>query len=348
MAGGDIHIRREGAAGRITLNRPQALNALTYAMALDMEAALLAWRDDSNVALVLIDAAGDKAFCAGGDIQQLYDTGRRGDYGFGQKFWRDEYRLNALIANYPKPYVAFCQGFVMGGGVGISCHGSHRIACETTRIAMPECGIGLIPDVGGSFLLAHAPGRCGEYLGLTGTRMDAGDAIFAGFADHFLPQERWEELKQRLIDSGDATEIAARAEPREPGALTTERQRIDDIFCLSDVTAMRDALQHDDTPWARSSAQAVARGCPLSLACALEIIRCNRHASRIEDALALEYRFSARCMQHGEFLEGIRAAVIDKDRTPKWAMPRLEDVSADKVAFMLASLGGDEWREGRE
>jgi len=153
----DIHIRTEGRAGRITLTRPKSLNALSYEMCLAIERALDAWRDDDAVALVLIDAEGDKAFCAGGDVQQLYEKGRAGDYTFGRRFWADEYRLNAKIAEYPKPYVALMQGFVMGGGVGISCHGSHRIVCDTTRIAMPECSIGLVPDVGGSLLLARAP-----------------------------------------------------------------------------------------------------------------------------------------------------------------------------------------------
>ena len=164
----EIHIRKEGRAGRITLDRPKALNALTYDMALAIGAALDQWRDDGAVDLVIIDALGDKAFCAGGDIQKLYDTGRAGDFAYGRRFWADEYRLNARIAEYPKPYVALMQGFVMGGGVGISCHGSHRIVCASTRIAMPECGIGLVPDVGGSLLLARAPGRLGEYVGCTG------------------------------------------------------------------------------------------------------------------------------------------------------------------------------------
>ena len=184
----DILIRKIGRAGRITLNRPDALNALTYAMIHDIEAALDAWRDDDEVALVVIDAAGEKAFSAGGDIAEMYRTGTAGDFAYGRTFWADEYRVNAKIAEYPKPYVAFMQGFTMGGGVGVSCHGSHRVVGESSRIAMPECGIGLIPDVGGSFLLARAPGRLGEYLGTTGTRMGPGDAIFAGFADLFIPE----------------------------------------------------------------------------------------------------------------------------------------------------------------
>ncbi len=176
----DIDIRQQGRAGRITLNRPKALNALTYDMIRAIEAALDAWRDDDAVKLILIDAIGDRAFCAGGDIADLYRTGTAGDFAYGQQFWRDEYRMNAKLAEYPKPVVSFLQGFTMGGGVGVGCHASHRIVGDTSQIAMPECGIGLVPDVGGSLILARAPGHLGEYLGLTASRMGPGDAIHVG------------------------------------------------------------------------------------------------------------------------------------------------------------------------
>ena len=179
----DISIRIVNRVGRITLTRPKALNALTYAMALAIEAALDEWVEGDEVDLVLIDGAGERAFCAGGDIQQLYDTGRAGDFSYGRKFWADEYRLNAKIANLPFPYVAVMDGITMGGGVGISAHGSDRIVTERSMIAMPECGIGLVPDVGGSFILSRAPGHLGEYLAMTGHRMGPGDAVLAGFGD---------------------------------------------------------------------------------------------------------------------------------------------------------------------
>ena len=194
----DIRIRKEGRAGRITLDRPQALNALTHAMALGIDAALDAWRDDPEVAVSLIDATGARAFCAGGDLQEIYAAGRRGDFDYPRRFWAEEYRMNATIARYPKPYVALMQGYVMGGGVGVASHGSHRVVGDTSRIAMPECGIGLIPDVGGTLLLAQAPGRLGEYLGLSGHRMGPGEAIAAGFADHYVPEADWPALAERL------------------------------------------------------------------------------------------------------------------------------------------------------
>jgi len=184
----DLLLRIEGHAGRATLNRPAALNALTYDMANALEAALDQWRDDPLVQLVVIDAVGPRAFCAGGDIADLYATGKAGDVAFGQRFWADEYRLNAKLSEYPKPIVTLMQGFTMGGGVGVGCHASHRIVGESAQISMPECGIGLVPDVGGSRLLARAPGRMGAYLGLTTARMGPGCAIRAGFADHFVPE----------------------------------------------------------------------------------------------------------------------------------------------------------------
>ena len=185
----DINLRIKGKAGRITLQRPEALNAMTYDMCLAIENALIDWKNDPNVELVIIDALGEKAFCSGGDISDLYEAGLSKNYSYGKKFWADEYRLNALISNYPKPYISFMQGYTMGGGVGISCHGSHRIVCETSKIAMPECSIGLVPDVGGSLLLAKAPSNIGYFLGLTGTQMSASDAIVAGFADIYIPKD---------------------------------------------------------------------------------------------------------------------------------------------------------------
>ena len=201
----DISLRIQGKAGRITLQRPEALNAVTYDMCLAIEKALIDWKNDPTVKLVIIDALGDKAFCSGGDISDLYEAGLNKNYRYGKKFWADEYRLNALIANYHKPYISFMQGYTMGGGVGISCHGSHRIVCETTKIAMPECSIGLVPDVGGSLLLSKAPGNIGYFLGLTGTQMSASDAIFAGFADIYIPRDTWPDLIKKLERSGDCS-----------------------------------------------------------------------------------------------------------------------------------------------
>lgn len=337
----DIHIRKEGRAGRITLTRPKALNALSYDMATAIEAALEDWRSDDDVAVILIDATGDKAFCAGGDIQQLYDTGRAGDYGFGRRFWADEYRLNARIARYPKPYVALMQGFVMGGGVGISCHGSHRVTCESTQIAMPECGIGLVPDVGGSLILARAPGRLGEYLGTTGSRMGPDDAIHAGFADVYVPELKWDALTAALVETGDPAVIAAHAETPPPGALRALSPQIDRHFGGETLHDILNALRAEDSDFARDTLKLLSRNSPLSMACAIEMIhRLRGPAVDITRALGLEYRFTYRAMEQGDFLEGIRAAIIDKDRKPNWKHG-LDSLPGVAVAQMLQPLGKD-------
>lgn len=335
----DIHIRKDGRLGHITLNRPKALNALTYAMCMDIEAALNLWAMDGDVAMIVIDAAGDKAFCAGGDIQQMYDSGRAGDFAYGRRFWADEYRLNAKIANYPKPYVALMQGFTMGGGVGVSCHGSHRIVGDTSQIAMPECGIGLVPDVGGSYLLARAPGRLGEYLGTTATRMDAADAIFAGFADHYIPEDQWPALIEALRDTGDPTAIAAAAQSPTSSRLETLLPDIKAAFSGNNLQDIQHHLTKTDSDFARAAAKALRRNSPLSMAVAIEMTRRLRRTPTISQALELEYRFTYRSMEQGDFLEGIRAAIIDKDRKPNWRHADINAVTATDVDNMLMPLG---------
>ncbi|SOH93193.1 enoyl-CoA hydratase [Monaibacterium marinum] len=337
----DTDFRIEGHAGRITLNRPEALNALTHQQILDIEKHLIAWRDDPAVQLILIDGAGDRAFCAGGDIQKLYDSGRAGDYDYGRQFWADEYRLNALIWNYPKPYVAIMHGFVMGGGVGVSALGSHRVVTDGTQVAMPECAIGLIPDVGGSMLLGCAPGRLGEYLGLTGARMGPADAIHATFADSYVPTEHIEALKMALCVKGPDV-IDAFAQTPEQGPLQQAQPQIDEHFGGEYAMDIIRSLEHKNGEWEQATLKMLRRNAPFSIACAVEAIHRARNLNRLEDALKLEYRFTARCMEHGEFLEGVRAAVIDKDRNPQWAVARLEELAQISVSQMLSPLGADE------
>ena len=341
-AEGDILVRTEGRVGCITLNRPQALNALTYDMAMAIDRALRSWSADPGVDMVLIDGAGEKAFCAGGDIQDLYRSGRSGDFGYGRRFWSDEYRMNARLANFPKPYVALMDGYVMGGGVGVSAHGSHRVVTERTRLAMPECTIGLVPDVGASWRLAHAPGHVGDYVGLTGARLGPADAIYAGLADGIVPSSGLASLRQALIDAADPAVLAEFWDDPGDGVLMGQRRQIDSAFGYPTLAETVHRLETEEGEWAAGTARLLRQACPISLACAFEIIRAARRATRIEDALRMEYRFVSRCMEHGNFLEGVRAAVIDKDRKPNWEPARLEDVGAETVALMLSPAeGGD-------
>lgn len=334
----DINIRITGRAGRITLQRPDALNAMTYEMCTAIEAALMDWQHNDAVDLVIIDALGTRAFCAGGDIADLYQTGRDGNFAFGQKFWADEYRLNALIARYPKPYIAFMQGFTMGGGVGISCHGSHRIVGESSRIAMPECGIGLVPDVGGSYILSRAPGYLGEYLGLTTERMGPSDAIMVGFADYFIPQEKWPILTDELEQSGDPKTVLKYVSQAPEGNFQTSLPLINSVFSLGDLGSIAKKLAQDDSDFAGATLKSISRNSPLSMACAVKILSLLRsECGSLETALKYEYRFTARSMEYGDFLEGIRAAIIDKDRMPNWRN-ELHNVPSDDIEKMLAPL----------
>ena len=326
----DLNIRKDRAAGRITLTRPRALNALTHEMANAIRAALDDWRDDPQVRIVIIDAEGDRAFCAGGDIAAVYHGARAGDHAIGQRFFADEYRMNAAIRDYPKPVVAFMQGFVMGGGVGIGGHARLRIVGDTTQVAMPESGIGLIPDVGGTWLLARAPGRIGEYLGLTGARMGAGDAIHAGFADIYLPEAEWDAAKDRLAETGDLASVPRRAPP--PAALESRDLSAFGGRSVEGILAALEAAGDSET------LAALRRNSPLSMAATLAMVRAARGDQRMQDSLSREYRFTGRATQDSDFVEGVRAQIIDKDRSPRWT------ATADpaRVDAMLADLGPQE------
>lgn len=337
----EITCRADGRVGRITLTRPEALNALTHGMCLAISDALSAWQDDPRIHLVMIEGEGERAFCAGGDLASLYAAGRAGDFATAARFWADEYRMNAQLFRFPKPVVTFLHGYTLGGGVGLGCHGSHRIVGETSRIALPEVGVGLVPDVGGSLLLARAPGRLGEYLGLTARRMGPGDAILAEFADYFIPEALWPALKEALVETGDweAIDRAAASPPED--ALGTLRSQLDAHFAGETLGDILTSLSAAETDFARSSLEAIGGNAPLACAATVELIHRVRARDDIGFALAQEYRFTSRALEHGDFLEGIRAAVIDKDRKPNWQFAG-QDVPQVRVAQMLMPLGDGE------
>lgn len=343
----DVRTRIEGKAGVITLARPKALNALSHPMSLAIEAALDAWRDESRVSLVIIEAEGEKAFCAGGDIASIYHQAKAAALQPARDFWREEYRMNVKIAEYRKPIVSFMQGFIMGGGVGIGCHGSHRIVGETAKLAMPECGIGLIPDVGGSLLLARAPGRVGEYLGLTGARLNTADAIYAGFANFFVPEDQWPALKHRLCETGDAEEAERAHRPAEGGVLSSLLPMIDRVFSADTLKDIVSRLEAEQGEAAGKALEAIRRGSPISLGATLQIVRRARSFVSVREAVALEYRFTWRSHELGDFVEGIRAQIIDKDRNPHWQHDAPDGAPDALIDAMLASLGENELETGR-
>jgi len=311
-------------------------------MALLIEQALMHWLDDDGVKLVIIDAEGDRAFCAGGDIVNIYKEGIAGTHENALQFWRDEYRLNALIANYPKPYVAFMDGFVMGGGVGISAHGSHRIVTQNTQLAMPECAIGIVPDVGGSLLLGTMPGHCGEYAGLTGARLNGPDCLYANVADVIVHTDQLNSLKTALQNRGDVAAINDFVEMPGESNLASYQSQIDLVFGLDTVEAIANALAESTAPFAESATKGLKAGSPLAQKVALKFIRHAREHKSIALALRDEYRFVSRSVLDGEFVEGIRAAVIDKDRSPQWKYPTLASVT-DPIAQSMQQVadGGD-------
>lgn len=335
----DVIVRRAGNAGRITMNRPKALNALTTPMVGVITRALIEWHDDPAVALVIVDGAGDRALCAGGDVVTLYDSRADGS-GVAREFWSTEYRLNAMIGRFPKPFVALQDGIVMGGGIGLSGHASHRIVTERSMLAMPETGIGLIPDVGGTWLLAHAPGQTGVYLGLTGARMTGADAIFAGFAGRFVPSERLPQLGLALEQAASAADVNAvvarfAAEP-PPSTLAAQAADIDRLFAADTVEGILADLAAAGTAWSSKVATDLAGKSPLAMKVTLAAIRQAGTLPSLEAALDIEYRLTTRLFEAGEFPEGVRALLVDKDKAPRWQPPALDRVTDADVARFFA------------
>jgi enoyl-CoA hydratase len=340
----DTLIRVERGVGRITLNRPRALNALTHSMVRDIDAALQAWAGDNAIRFVLVDGAGERGLCAGGDIRALYDAVAARDFSVPASFFRDEYRMNARIARWPKPYVALMDGIVMGGGVGLSAHGTHRVVTERSRVAMPETGIGFVPDVGGTWLLGHAPGELGTHAALTSFQMGADDAILCGLADISVASTTLAELTAALlvcVSAADIQDCLGRfATSPQAGALRGSQGWIDPCYAHKSVEAIVDALQHHAAPAAQHAAEEIGKKSPTSLKITLRALREARLQDRLEPCLEQEYRLAMACMKAPDFREGVRAAVVDKDRNPAWSPARLEDVLPSTIDTMFTPSDG--------
>ena len=344
----DLIVRREGAAGIIRLNRPKAINAVTLEMFRDVDKALDAFEADSDVVVIVLEGAGERGLCAGGDIRALYENSKvKGD--LGKILWREEYILNARIAKFPKPYVAFMDGIVMGGGVGLSAHSSHRIVTERTKLAMPEVGLGFFPDVGGTFLLSHAPGEIGTYFGLTGHTMNGPDAIYARFADAVVPSSKLAILREALIEVRPGTTsdqvkalIDGFATGETAGPVAAMQGKIDAWFAHDRMQDIVASLQRDGSELAQSTLKTLNEKSPRGMVVALKLLRLARTASSLEQCLVREYRAALEVFKSDDFREGVRAAVIDKDRNPKWSPARIEDVTSEMVAPYFAEIGADE------
>lgn len=336
-----VLVRIGRGLGRLTLNRPRAINALDLGMVRRLHEALDYWEDDTEVDLVLLDGAGERGLCAGGDVRGLAEqvtTGRAEDAAV---FFRDEYALNARIAEYSKPFVAFADGITMGGGIGVAGHAAIRIVTERSQLAMPETRIGFTPDVGGSWLLAHAPGRIGEYLGLTGAVMDAADAVYAGFADHCVPHEHLDALRDALetrADPSSPTELVLLFD-ETPGPSNLERSRewIDDAFAADTVAGIVQRLRARPEPEASATADLLDELSPTGLAVTLAAVRRARELPGLREALEQEYGLVMWfATTQPDLAEGIRAQVIDKDRSPRWQPATIADLPPDLAASALA------------
>ncbi|GAC1556764.1 MAG: enoyl-CoA hydratase/isomerase family protein [Vulcanimicrobiaceae bacterium] len=344
------HVRteRRGAVGRITLDRPERLNALTIEMIRTLDGVLAAWERDPTLRVVVLAGAG-RAFCAGGDVRVLYDDARAGRRAAAETLWAEEYRLDARIAAYPKPIVALMTGIVMGGGIGLSAYARVRVVTDSTRLAMPEVNIGLIPDVGATALFARAPGEVGTYLALTGASFGAADAIALGFADTYVAGTALDAFVDDILAvdrSGDdaiAAVVAQHARPPGDAPLMRHRSSIDRAFAHDRIADICDALNRDGSPFAEETLRQILEKSPTSVTVALHALREARDLD-LHGALALEYRVMHRLVGTHDFFEGVRAVVVDREHRPAWQPAALADVSPDAVARCFASLGSDELR----
>jgi enoyl-CoA hydratase len=341
----DVLTFAEGRIGRIRLNRPKAIHALNSDMCAAMLAALGDWRGDAAVEAVLIDHAEGRGFCAGGDIRMIAESGA-GDGVAARTFFRLEYQMNHRLFTYAKPVVAFMDGITMGGGVGISMPAKYRVATENTRFAMPETGIGLFPDVGGGWYLSRLPGHLGEYIALTGVRLDGAECLALGLATHFLPAEALEEAKARIAADPQAIEpiLDALSAPAPAARIVAHREAIDRFFGEDTLEEILAALEADGGEWAADQLATLRTKSPQACKVSLHLVREGRHMPSFEDEMRQEFAVASRVVQRPDFVEGVRAVIVDKDNAPRWSPATVEGVTDHVIDQIFAPLPeGQQW-----
>lgn len=332
----------QGRAGRLRLNRPKALHALSYHMIQTMSAALSSWREDDAVRAVIVDHAQGRGFCAGGDIRQLISS----DTAFRQRFFLDEYHLNHLLFTYAKPIIAFMDGITMGGGAGISLPARYRVATEHTRFAMPEAGIGLFPDIGGSWYLSRLPGQVGRYLGLIGARLDGAECLALGVATHYLPAASLDRAKALIAnDAEHIDDILAQLSVTPPSAGIIEKlPLIDRLFAADTLEDIGSALRAEGSDWSNEVLAALASKCPVSCKVTLRQLAEGAKCQDFAEIMRMEYRIVNRMLARHDFTEGVRAAIIDKDNQPRWDPATPQEVDASLIDAIFAPLPAtQEW-----
>ncbi|OBI49438.1 enoyl-CoA hydratase/isomerase family protein [Mycobacterium sp. E787] len=336
----DVLTRVESGVGLVTLNRPKAINSLNRNMVDALTAVLTRWEADDAVRAVVLAGAGERGLCAGGDLVPLYHS-MRTDGAEARRFWRDEYLLNGQIGRFAKPYVALMDGIVMGGGVGVSAHGKVRVVTETSKVAMPEVGIGFIPDVGQMYLLSRAPGALGMHAALTGTPFTGADAIALGFADHYVPHSELDAFTRATVADGVESALSRYAIEPPPSELVAQREWIDECYARDSVVDIIAALRGHDAGPANDAANVIATRSPIAVSVAFEGLRRAAKMETLEDVLTQDYRMSSAASRAHDFVEGIRAQIIDKDRNPKWSPATLAEITEADVEAYFAPVDDD-------
>ena len=336
----DILSRVEDGVGFVTLNRPKAINSLNQGMVDDLSTVLAEWEQDATVGVVVLSGAGERGLCAGGDVVAIYHSARA-DGVAARRFWHDEYLLNARIGRFPKAYVSLMDGIVMGGGVGVGAHANTRVVTDTSKLAMPEVGIGFIPDVGGAYLLSRARGSLGLHAALTGAPFSGADAIALGFADHFVPHDKLDTFSQAIVADGVEQALAAHAIEPPPSGLVSQRDWIDQCYAGDTIADIVAALRGHDAGPANDAANLIDTRSPIALSVTLEAVRRAVKMDTLEDVLTQDYRVSCASLHSHDLVEGIRAQLVDKDRNPKWSPASLGQVTAADVDAYFTPVDDD-------